>query len=244
MIQTLKSILVACIVLFSFNGTAQILNSWPTYNQSSNRLEGKLQGEIYYMSSLANNNFFLQKDWVTGSITLTDGDVFENVKLRYMAFGDELVAYNDNARTLFIVEKNTVKEYTFKSSGIGLNVQRRFVNLDSLNLVGGKSYFEELYTGGAKLLAYHFVNAVKVTPYTDNTGIMRDTEYKAAVNYFLFTNKNELFRIQRKKASFYKIYPENKKEIRKLFRKNRISLIDQNSLIQAINLLDEAGILG
>ena len=243
MIQTLKYIFVAFIVLCWFDGATQIMNSWQTYNQSSNRLEGKLQGEIYFLSSLANNNFFLQKDWVTGSITLTDGDVFENIKLRYMAFGDELVAYNDNVRTLFIVEKKTVKQFTFKTADIGSNVQRKFVNLDSLNLTGGKSYFEELYDGSAKLLAYHFVNELKVTPYTDNAGVMRDTEYKAAVNYFMLTHKNELFRIQRKKASFYKIFPEHKKEIRKLFRKNRIILIEQNSLIQAFSLLDDAGIL-
>lgn len=243
MMQTLKTIFVACIVLVSFAGAAQNLDSWQTYNESSNRLEGKLQGEIYFLSSLANNNFFLQKEWVTGSITLADGDVFENVKLRYMTFGDQLVAYNDNVRTLFIVEKSTVKEFKFKSAGISSYPERKFINLDSLNLPGGKSYFEELYTGSAKLLAYHFVNEVKVTPYNDNAGVMRDTEYKAAENYFLFTDKNELFRVQRKKSSFYKIYPEHKKEIRKLLRKNRVSLIDQSSLVLAVKLLDEAGIL-
>lgn len=241
--QKIKYLLVVGVVLLTLKGITQNLDGWQPYAKSSNRLQGKLQGQIYYLSTLSNANFFLQKDWVTGSITLTDGDVFSPVKLRYMSYGDELVAYNDNVRTLFIVEKNTVKEFTYTLANDPYNREIKFINLDSLNLPGGKSYFEELYDGSAKLLVYHFVNEVKVTPFTDNTGIMRDSEFRPAINYFLLNQKNELFRIQRKKASFYKVYPEHKKEIRKLFRKNRISLIDQNSLIQAFNLLDEAGIL-
>jgi hypothetical protein len=78
---------------------------------------------------------FYKKDWVEGTITLKDGDVFEGVRMRYMAFGDELVAYNSNIHALFIVDKNTVKQFTIKTPlSSGSFAERKFINLDSLNV--------------------------------------------------------------------------------------------------------------
>ncbi len=240
----LKYLFTGIVLLFSLSGIPQNQSAWITLNSNSNRFEGKLSGETFYLSTVANGNFFLQNDWVTGSITLTDGDTFENIKLRYLAYGDEIVAYNENLRTLYIVEKKLVKEFTFKStSDFGENNEIKFINLNSLNLQGGKSYFEELYSGGARLLAYYNVEEYKVSPFTDRLGNTRDTEYKLVVKYYLFNDKNELYRILRNKKSFYRIYPNHKKEIRKLIRKNHISLVGQNSLLQAFTLLDKAGIL-
>ena len=45
---------------------AQYPGMLKTFNEYSNRLDGKLTGEVYYMTSIANSNFFLQKDWVDG----------------------------------------------------------------------------------------------------------------------------------------------------------------------------------
>lgn len=223
---------------------AQSTNSWGTFNENPNRLKGKLMGEVYHLSQVANNNFFLLKEWMTGTITLTDGDIITNVKLRYLAYGDEIVVYNENIRTIFSVEKKTVQEFTFNvPQGNGLFKVRKFINLNTMETVGGKSYFEELYTGNAWLLAYHHVDEVKVNPYTDNNGIMRDSEYRLNVTYYFFSPEDGLIKIQRRRSSLLKIYPENKKEIRKILRKNKLTISDEWSFIQAFKLLDEVGIL-
>ena len=101
-------------------------------DETSNRLGGKLTGEVYYFSLLENSNYFINPDWVDGSITLKNGEVFDRLKLRYMAFGDQLVVYNTNNKILFKVDKNTVRTFSFKDKVYGINdFERTFINLDS-----------------------------------------------------------------------------------------------------------------
>ena len=112
-----------------------------------------------------------------------------------------------------------------------------------MDLPGGKSYFEVLYSGAVRLLVFHRIEKIKVSPFTDDTGIKRDTEYKPEKVYYILSDKTGLDRIQRRKASIIKMYPDNKKEIRKLFRKNKIKIFDDETLIQAFQILDKEGIL-
>jgi hypothetical protein len=221
---------------------ADIYNS--SLSGKSNRLQGKLTGEVFYLSMNSNSSHFLQQDWVEGTITLKDGDVFEGVRMRYKAVDDELVAYNGNIQTLFIVDKNTVKQFTYKvPSGSGTFTERKFVNLDSLDTYLDRTYFEELYQGSAKLFAFYQIEEIKVSPYTDNTGKMRDSEFRLKTIYYLLSNKLGLTRIQLKNRTLFTLYPENKKEIRKLLRKSKITITNEHSAIQVFSLLDEKGFL-
>jgi hypothetical protein len=185
--------------------------------------------------------FFYQQDWKVSTVTLTDGDVFENVKLRYLAYGDQIVAYNDNMRTLFKIEKETVKQFTYKNEET--NTEMKFVNVCSEENFNGCRFFQELYSGNSKLMAFHFVEDIKVSPYTDKHGIMRDSEYRMNTSYFLFNDELGLIRIQKSRRSFIKNFQEKKREIKRLLRKNKQIIIDENSMIQAFTLLDEAGVL-
>jgi hypothetical protein len=240
-----KYILVFILVLVQIFATAQnsvLINS--NLDGNSNRVQGKLSGEIYYLNPISNKNYFLQKDWEIGTIILKDGDVFENLRMRYMVYGDELVAYNDNTRSLFVVDKNTVKEFTFyASSGTGNLVSQEFINLDSLNPPPYKSYFQKLYWGGGKLLRFHQLEVEKVSPYTGADGKMYDSEYRLRTLYYILSENDNFSRIQLKNRSFFTLYPEQKKTMRKLFRKNRINVSDEKSAILAVKLLDTEGFL-
>jgi len=212
---------------------------WNILNESSNRLQGKISGEVYSISSLSNTYHFLQKDWTTGSVVLTDGDVFEDMKMRYLARGDELIAYNDNLRTLYKIDKEIVSKFYFKdNTGV-----RGFVKLHFDGINEGDRYFEELYSGDTKLLAFHHVVEVRVSPYADKQGILRDSEFKMSVNYYMNSSENGFKRLQTKRRSFIKTIPQHKKEIRNLFRQNKIVLSKEKSMIQAFELLDNENLL-
>jgi hypothetical protein len=95
----------------------------------------------------------------------------------------------------------------------------------------------------AKLFAFYQIEEIKVSPYNDNSGKIRDTEFRLKTIYYMLSSKLGLTRIQLKNRSLFTLYPENKKEIRRLLRKNRISIVDEHSAIQAFKLLDESGYL-
>lgn len=234
-----------CFLLFSiqYMGSAQNSGiSISNLSKDSNRFQGKLTGEIYYLSPVSNANYFLQKDWEDGTIILKDGDVFENMRMRYMAYGDELVAYNVNNRTLFVVDKSIVKEFIFYShSETGKLTEQKFINIDSLNLLFNKSYFHELYSNTSKLLCFYQVEQNKVSPYIGVGGKMYDIEFRLKTMYYILSNEKGLEKIQLRNRSLFNIYPEHKKEIKKILRKNKINITDESSVIQAVKTLDSMG---
>jgi hypothetical protein len=205
---------------------------------SLSRLDGKITGVIYHISAMANSNFFLQKDWATGTIVLEDDIIFDNVRMRYQAMDDELVVYNDLLRTLFIIDKETVKEFRIPLE----NGEMHFIKLNYDGFGKGQRYFEQIYNGVYKLLGFYYVEEKKTAPFMSQ-GIMRDTEYHLAVNYYLYSEKSGFNRLQMKRKSLYKVFPESKKEIRKLFRKNHVLISEKQGMIQAFKLLEDAGIM-
>jgi len=237
-----KYLLLFLLIPVQFPGWSQNSGiSISNLSKESNRFQGKLTGEIYYLSPVSNASYFLQNDWEEGTIILRDGDVFENMRMRYMAFGDKLVAYNNNNRTLFIVDKSIVKEFIFYSRiETGELTEQKFINLDSLNLLFNKSYFHELYSGALKLLCFYQVEQNKVSPYIGVGGKMYDTEFRLKTMYYIMSKDNRVEKIQFNNRSFYNIYPEHKKEIKKILRKNKISVTDENSAVQAVKTLDAA----
>ena len=107
----------------------------------------------------------------------------------------------------------------------------------------GDRYFEELYSGTRSLLVFHQIRGTKVRPFKDEAGIMRDTEYRMHVTYYIYSADKGFLKIRNTKRSFRNVLPEHKKKIRKIFRQNNITLIDERSMVDAFMLLDEAGML-
>lgn len=239
--NNLKSIFFVLLVGFFMNETSAQNSGfyWNNLNENSNRVKGKILGETYIISPTANRYFFLQEDWLTGRIITEDGDIYDNYRIRYLAFGDELIAYNTQIKTLFTVDKEIVKGFVFQDN----SRERIFVKIYFDGINKGDKYFEQLYAGTRNLLAFHHVGEKKVAPYTDKSGVLRDTEFNMMVNYFVYSEKSGFEKINTKRRSILKIFPEKKKEIKKLFRQHKLFIYSEVSLVQAFALLDEAGIL-
>jgi hypothetical protein len=236
----IKILWVVLSCLLTSAGMAQ--NStidWEVLNENSNRLEGKLTGLSYRIPPLANSTHFLQDKWVDGSILLEDGDLFENVRIRYLSFRDELVAYNPNLKLLFIVDKEKVNSFTF----IYPQGQQKFVKLYFDAFVdGGYRYFDVKYQGTRWLVAFHYIYEEKTSVYRDAYGKLRDSRLKPKKTYFMYFPHDEQFRrVQEKRRWFVKLFPENKREVRRLFRRNNLRRFDEKQMVQAFQLLDEAG---
>jgi len=213
--------------------------NWDALSEKSNRLEGKLTGSLYYISPLADRTHFLQDKWENGTILFEDGDRFENQHLRYLSFRDELVAYNPNLKQLFIVDKEKVNSFTIKNE----QNEQQFVKLWLDAFVGaGDRYFEVKYEGTRWLLAFHSVLEEKTSIYRDRYGKLKDTKFKPKVTYYMyFPGENRFQKIQDKRRSFIKLFPDHKREVRRLFRRNSLWRFNEKEMVRAFQLLDEAG---
>jgi hypothetical protein len=104
-----------------------------------------------------------------------------------------------------------------------------------------KGYFHELYSGTSKLLCFYQVEQNKVSPYIGVGGKMYDIEFRLKTLYYILSKEKGLEKIQLRNRSLFSIYPEHKKEIKKILRKNKINISDESSAIQAVKTLDSTG---
>ncbi len=232
--------LYSLIMLLSAPVVGQNINAeWRRLNINSNRLQGKLTGSVFYLNSISNNNYFLQKDWFPGTIQLEDGDLFENQWVRYHARQDELVVFNETIGNLILADKNKVKSFTVNSD----DGPEHFVKLYFDGFNPGTRYFEELFAGNRSLLAFYYIQERKSDVYADKNGKLKDTFYLLDTKYYMYSEETGFIRLHNSRRSFYRIFPEHKKQMRRLFRKNKLYTLDKQGLIRTFELLQEAGIL-
>ncbi len=188
-------------------------------------------GEIYRpeRSNAGGNPFFLNED----RLTLIDvkGYVFKNVRARYNLESDQLIllAGLDSGATVRITAKeNWVTSFSFNNY--------HFVNmaqfLPALHLSG---YFELVYSGKMSL----FIKRKKtfINTYNDVTPYGFYSEIKTS---FYISDKVNFIAVKNKKA-FLKLYPNNKKEIKKYLKDNKIKFTKSSNeqLTKLMRFCDE-----
>lgn len=244
--KLVKKIFFLITVGFTFSAAGQNTGFyWENLKESSNRLQGKIMGEIYFIDPLSSQFFFLQDDWVEGTLELADGDIYENILIRYNCKEDNLIAYNKRIRTLYTIDKNILSRFRFKDyySRDQYN-ETEFIKLYFNGLRSEDRFFEILYSGQSFLLAFHYIDEMRVAPYVDRHGRMSNTEYKKRTNYFIYNSNKQFKKVNPKRRSVLKAFPDNKKVIKKIIRQNKVFIQNnEQSLIQAIKLIDQAGLM-
>ncbi len=227
-------------LLFCYSVGAQSLGFSTTgLSASSNRLEAKFMGKVFYINAFVNTYFLYPKDWVEGDVVFENGDKYENRKLRYHAKSNELIAYNENTSGLFEVEKAQVDYFTLAMDGI----EKKYVKLYPKGEEKDGKYYQELYSGTQKLLALLFIYEHKVSPYTDDLGIMRDVEFDLRTDYYRYSGKDGLQKMGLRRRALLHAFPEHKRELKKLLREFRISPTTPEAMAKIYKLMDERGML-
>lgn len=196
-------------------GTSDILvNGWKYYPEHFNA-----KGDPY----------FNELGWMTGLVETTEG-TFDDLLLRYNVQMNELILQKTlkSGETAYVM----LNPDFVKSFDIGYY---HFVNAGNQALHPSlNSYVEVIYDGGIKYLAEH--SKMFVASYTVNSpqGSIsgQNTDY-------MLIHKEQLHKISSRR-SLYKLFPENKKQIRQYLRKQKIKFkrADREEIIKVMKYLD------
>lgn len=234
-----KILFLIALVCMSGNTVFAQNWNWRALNEQSNRLQGKLTGKVFYMPAEGASQQFYHDSWLRGNILLTDGDIFENEQIRYLAYGDELVAYNSNLRQLFIVDKQKVAGFTVNLP----QENQEFVKLYFDGFNPGDRYFERLFDGSRKLLAFRSIDEINTDIYRDKHGRLKHSSLKLKTTYYIYSEETGFKKVLPRRSSFLDLFHERKKEVRRLFRKNNLRPSTEKDMIRAFILLEKAGFL-
>ena len=69
---------------------------------------------------------------------------------------------------------------------------------------------------------------------------MQNTIFNLHTNYYIIFPGDDFERFRLKRRSFIDLFPDNKKEVRRILRKNRILFENEMQTIEAVKLVEEA----
>jgi len=183
---------------------------------------------------------YLNDKFVKGEIEFLDGTKVSGIGLRYSSYRDELIYYNTVISAQIIIDKISLKGFSFTD---GDRVRRIFRQQYYDGFLNGNRFFEVLSDGDVSVLAYRKVVLLNCALYTDESGKQKNMSYEPAYNYYLYNAKNgyESIRIG-KNSLLTKFDKPVQKMVKKILRKNKVTITDEKSFVRAWNLIKENGI--
>lgn len=228
--------LVLSVFMLGHVSAQEFYNSVNPLTTKSNTLNYKLTGKQYYFLSTLNGTVYFNDNWVSGKLKLENGDRYDSVYIKLNTFLEDLVAYNERTGAVFVVDKSIIDEFEMEFEK-GQKFLFRKVVFD--RAPKGEHYLNVLYDGRVKLYAWHRTLEVQTSTYKDNYGLLRDSEFRAEIVYWLVFPDNSIHRVAMKRRSFLQLFPEQKRTLRRSFRKNRVYFYTPEHLVQAARILEQ-----
>lgn len=228
-IHNLLVLLVFCLA------TSTYAQQEPSRNWDLEKIKGVRQLPYAYYTGYP----YLTDTWVPGKIELEDGVIVDSLHLRYSSYKDELVYYNKEAAAQITIDKSSLKGFSFVDPEGNNHVFRK---LYYDNFGKGDRYFEVLSDGEIDLLAYRKVSLDASSPYKDETGIMKNMVYSRNYSYYFYSPEKGYNSVRMNKIALLSKFDKiSQKAIRKLLRKNRIHIYNEENFIQAWKIIEKEG---
>lgn len=180
---------------------------------------------------------FLNENFMMGEIELSDGTKVSNIGLRYSSYRDEVVYYNTFLSAQIVIDKISLKGFSFTDQK---GVKRIFRHQHYDDHLNDERYFEVLSDGKISLLAFRKVNLEQCDPSYDIHGLA----YKQTYYYYVYVADKGYSPLNITRNSLLsKLDKQNQKLAKRILRKHRLVFTDEASLVLAWNILKENGIV-
>jgi hypothetical protein len=182
---------------------------------------------------------FLTESWVIGKIELTNGVIIDSLKIKYSSFKDELIYHNDNIMTPIVIDKAVLKGFSFVADDGQI---RTFRKQYYENFEKSDHFFEVLSLGEPDLLSFRKVYLNTTMPYKDGSGIVKNMAYENSYSYYFYSPQHGYIAIRPEMRIFLKKFDKDSQiRIKKLLRKNKIRVNNEENFIKAWKALEEEG---
>jgi hypothetical protein len=231
--STIKLFAFFLLSIASWSALAQMS---PSKNWDIPKIKGMRQ-ETYrvYIGSP-----YLTESFCRGQIEFITGEISDSIDMRYSSFKDEIIYYNDKIGAQIKVDKATIAGFKFTDN---LGLVRNFRKQEFDNNQKEQRYFEIISPGETSLLCFRKVTLSQVSSYIGESGQLKNMEYFLNYTYYFYSASKGYTSVRLNKASFLsKFSKESEKPLRKLLRKNRISVLNNEpDLVRAWELAKENG---
>ena len=174
---------------------------------------------------------FLNDKFASGEIEFNDGSKIENLKLRYNSLRDEIIYFNNANSSHIIIDKISLKGFSFtQEDGIKRVFRRQYYD----GYLHEERFFELLSGGRISLLCYR-----KADLETCDTSISKSgLNYESSFKYYAYSPEKGYLPLKLTRSSLLsKFSKPNQKLAKRVLRKNKIQIADEAGFIAAWNLI-------
>lgn len=201
----------------------------------------KLKGQAYVGMTRIAGREFLYDYYLQGDVLLENGKVAYNQMLKYNGRIDGLILHPRNTGIEILLDKYFIKGFSLKDSALNKTLNFRKIKIGGD--FGGDStliYAQELYAGKFSLYAYRrYIYLNDVIDMVGNETIARRLFVPSIVYYFKLPNNRTIGFTTFKKRSLYKLFPNNKELMRKIFKeKHQRRFKTEDDLINITEMLN------
>ena len=200
----------------------------------------KIRGTRLVPYPAADGNPYLTEKFLSGEIEFNDGEKIQDVGLRYSCYRDEIIYFNKAISTQIVMDKISLKGFSFIDEN---GFQRIFRKQYYDGFMSGSRFFEVLSDGDISLLVYRKVGLLVCDIYRDETGKQKNMSYQKDYSYFFYApDKGYTFVRINKSSLLSKFSKPDQILVKKVLRKNKVTVSDETSFVKAWNLIKENGI--
>ena len=230
---------ISRLLFLLFLTSASCLSGYAQDIPNKNWSAEKIKGTRFYPYATYNGYPFLNDRWVPGKVEFADGEISDTLNIRYSSFKDDLVYYNKNNTTQIVIDKASLRGFSFTGND---GRQRVFRKQFYDGFWKGDRFFEVLSDKKIALLAYRKVNLNSTWAYRDGNGILKNMEYAPEYTFYFYSPDKGYSSVKISRASLLsKFDPTLQKSIKKLLRKKRIRIDGEDSFIQAWEAIQNEG---
>lgn len=176
---------------------------------------------IHYYMSYSGVPYY-NSDWLKGDVVMKSGEVYHNLQLRYDAFRDDLIYFNNNLRQSIIIDKESIKGFSLQHTN------------------GTEEYFEPLYNpkfnGRYMAILLNDSVSVVVKYFTKtnqfnelrNDGKTAEFLHKETI-YYLYNSEIQI--VPKRRSAVIKQFAEHKDALHRFCIHNHIRMKNKSDIV-------------
>jgi hypothetical protein len=202
--------------------------------------EQGLSGSLYIPGRrLVGDPWFPSEKWTRGDVRLTSGTWVRGKMLRYNGYIDELFWLSEADYSQVKVDRGLIDEFILYAPSGSLRFTRIMVHVPPI-IWNREVLGEILYEGNISLYCYRRVIETGLGDYLVENRVVGGRKIAPSHLYIMELPGGTQTTISRiRRSSILNLFPENRKEIRRLLRQNRLRPSNARELAEVMKLLDE-----
>lgn len=200
-----------------------------------------LSGEIFQADMPTRGSQFFNEAWYRGDVLLASGHWVRDQLLRYNGYFDELIWLPSMVRPQVKIDKGLLKGFVMINPAN--NDRLTFEKITVSYRFGSQHrniYAQTLYRGKSSVMLHHQILEDGEYHRRTDRGVFIMPVLKPSPVYYILLPDNQILSLRKPRTrSFLRLFNEERRELRRALRENRIRIRSQKDLLEAVKLMDE-----